>query len=117
MLAELAALFLRAGRVDDAEAHARESLAIADRLHDIPGCVFGVGLLSCVAAEQGESERAGRLWGAIEDKVAAAPLGGWQRHRDACEVRIRELAGPEFDHGHADGRVLTLDDAVAVALE
>jgi hypothetical protein len=117
MLAELAALFLRAGRVEDSEAHARESLGIAGRLRDISGCVFGVGLLACVAAEQGESERAGRLWGAIEDKVAAAPLGGWQRHRETCERRIREVAGPEFERGRAEGRALTLDDAVSMALE
>jgi predicted ATPase/class 3 adenylate cyclase len=116
MLAELAALFLRAGRVEDAEAHARESLGIADRLRDIPGCVFGVGLLACVAAEQGESERAGRLWGAIEDKVAAAPLGGWQRHREACAARMGKAAGPEFDRGRDAGRTLTLDDAVSLAL-
>jgi len=31
--------------------------------------------------------------------------------------RIRELAGPEFDRGRADGRALTLDDAVSIALE
>ena len=90
MLAELAALDLNAGRVEEAETHARESLAIAEQLHDRPGRVFGVGLLVWAAAERGEPERAGRLWGAIEDEVAGAPLGGWRRHRDACEVRIRE---------------------------
>ena len=116
MLAELAALFLRAGRVEDAEAHARESLGIADRLRDIPGCVFGVGLLACVAAEQGESERAGRLWGAIEDNVAAAPLGGWQRHREAAEARIAELADEAFERARAVGGELSLDDAVDEAL-
>lgn len=117
MLAELAALELNAGRVEEAETRARESLAIADRLHDRPGCVFGVGLLACVAAERGQPERAGRLWGAIEDKVAGAPLGGWRRHRETRERRIRELAGPEFERGRAEGRALTLDDAVSIALE
>jgi predicted ATPase len=117
MLAELAALFLRAGRVEEAEAHARQSLAIADRLHDRPGCVFGVGLLACLAAERGQPERAGRLWGAIEDRVAAAPLGGWQRHRAACAARMDKVAGPEFEAGRAKGGVLTLDDAVAIGFE
>jgi hypothetical protein len=37
MLAELAALALKAGRVEEAESHARQSLAIADRIHDRPG--------------------------------------------------------------------------------
>jgi predicted ATPase/class 3 adenylate cyclase len=117
MLAELAALELNAGRVEEAETLARESLAIAERLHDRPGRVFGVGLLACVAAECGQAERAGRLWGAIEDEEAGAPLGGWRRHRERCEGRIRELAGPEFDRGRAEGRALTLDDAVSIALE
>jgi predicted ATPase/class 3 adenylate cyclase len=116
MLAELAALSLNAGRVDDAELHARESLTIADELRDRAGRVFGVGLLACMAAERGQHERAGRLWGAIEEDDAHAPLGGWRRHRDACAARIREAAGPEFDRGHAAGIDMTLDDAVSVAL-
>jgi hypothetical protein len=103
--------------VEEAETHARESLAIADSLHDRPGRVFGVGLLAWAAAVRGERARAGRLWGAIEDQVAGAPFGGWQRHREACELQIRRLAGSEFDRGLAEGRALTLDDAVAIALE
>lgn len=117
MLAELAALALNADRVEEAETRARESLAIADSLHDRPGRVFGVGLLAWAAAARDEPERAGRLWGAIEDELAGAPLGGWQRHRDACELRIRGLAGSEFDRGLAEGRALTLDDAVSIALD
>jgi tetratricopeptide (TPR) repeat protein len=116
MLAELSALALREGRVDDADERARESLAIADRLGDRSGRVFGVGLLACVAAERGELERAGRLWGAIENEHAFAPLGGWQRHREACHVRIREAADEEFDSGLASGRLLELEDAVDEAL-
>jgi predicted ATPase len=115
-LAELACLSLNAGLLGEGEAHARESLAIADQLHDRPGRIFGVGILARVAAERGHSERAGRLWAVIEDEHAGAPLGGWRRHREACERRIRELAGPEFDRGYAEGQALTLDDAVALAL-
>ncbi len=116
MLAELAALSLREGRVDDAERDARESLALAASLRDRSGRVFGLGLLACVAAERGALERAGRLCGAIEDERAFAPLGGWQRHRDACYARIRKLANPAFDAGLAAGRELELDEAVAEAL-
>ncbi len=117
MLAELAALLLNGGRLDEAELRARESLVIADELRDRAGRVFGLGLLARVAAERGESERAGRFWGAIEDDDAVAPLGGWRRHRQECEARIREAAGPEFERGCAEGRGLTLDDAVSLALE
>ncbi|MGH2573810.1 MAG: ATP-binding protein [Actinomycetota bacterium] len=116
-LAELACLSLNAGLLEAGEASARESLAIADRLRDRPGRIFGVGILARVAAERGQGERAGRLWGAIEDEHAGAPLGGWRRHRDKCEARIREAAGPEFERGHAEGRGLTLEEAVSLALE
>jgi hypothetical protein len=116
MLAELAALSLATGSVDRADLHARESLAVANRLGDRAGRVFGVGLLACVAAERGELERAGRLWGAIEDEDAVAPLGGWRRHRSAFEARIRELATEEFERGRIEGREVALEEAVAYAL-
>ena len=116
-LAELACLSLNAGLVAEAEARARDSLEIAHRLRDRPGRIFGVGILAGVAAEHGQSERAGRLWGAIENEQAGAPLGGWRRHRNAVERRILELAGPEFERGRAEGRVSTLDDAVSLALD
>jgi predicted ATPase/DNA-binding SARP family transcriptional activator len=117
MLAELACLSLIAGRIDESEIRARESLALAEQLGDRAGRVFGVGLGAASAAERGQLERAGRLWGAIEDEDAGAPLGGWRRHRQACEALIREAAGPEFELGRAEGRTLTLNDAVALALE
>jgi predicted ATPase len=117
MLAELASLSLGAGRIGEAETRARESLALAEQLRDRPGRVFGVGLLAWVAAERGQSERAGRLWAAVEDEDAGAPLGGWRRHHQACEARVREAAGPAFDRGYAQGRAMTLDDAVLLALE
>jgi predicted ATPase len=116
LLAELASLSLNAGRVDEAEENARKSLAVADELRDRPGRVFGVGLLACVAAERGESEHAGLLWGSIEEADAVAPLGGWRAHRRECEARISGAAGPEFERGRTAGRELTLDAAVAVAL-
>jgi hypothetical protein len=116
VLAELAALSLREERVEDTEALARESLAIAAQLGDRSGRVFGVGLLACVAAQRGELERAGRLWGAIESERAFAPLGGWQRHRDTCHARIQQAADAEFALGLAAGRELELDVAVQEAL-
>ncbi len=116
MLAELAALHLREGRPGDAEAYAQESLTIAEQVRDRSGRVFGVGLLATIAAEQGDLERAGRLWGAIEHEQAFAPLGGWQRHRDACSARIEELAGADFEQALAAGRELELDEAVEYAL-
>ena len=116
MLAELAALALTAGRVDEAEARARDSLALSEELRDHAGRVFGVGLLASIAAARGEQKRAGRLWAAVETVDAVAPLGGFRRHRQACEAWIHAAAGREFEEGRAEGRALNLDDAVSLAL-
>jgi predicted ATPase/class 3 adenylate cyclase len=116
MLMELAALSLEAGRLDDAEAKARESLELANRMRDYGGRVFGVGVLAALAAERGDLDRAGRLWGAIEDDRVGAPLGGWLRHRGACEARIAKHEGAELDTSLDLGRGLSLDDAVDLAL-
>ena len=115
MLAELAQLDLAAGRIEVGREAALKSLAMNDEMRDRPGRLFGVGLLSRAAAETGDAERAGLLWGAIEDEDAGAPLGGWRRHRQATEERILELATPEFAHARARGRKLTLDEAVELA--
>ena len=116
MLIELAALSLEAGRLDDADEKAREALELAQGLRDYGGRVFGVGVLACVAAERGEVRTAGRLWGAIEEHRVGAPLGGWLRHREACEAHLTEHAGPELEQALASGRELSLDDAVELAL-
>ena len=115
-LAELACLSLNVDRVEEGDACARESLEIAVRLGDRPGRILGVGILARVAAERGQSERAGRLWAAVEQEDAVAPLGGWRRHREACTAAIGRVSGPDFDRGYAEGRDLTLDDAVSLAL-
>ncbi|MBA2425433.1 MAG: hypothetical protein H0V58_08750 [Actinobacteria bacterium] len=115
-LAELACLSLNAGLLEEGDACVRESLEIAVQLGDRPGRIFGVGILARIAAERGQSKRAGRLWAAVEDEDAVAPLGGWRRHREACEAGIRRVSGPDFDRGYAEGRDLTLDDAVSLAL-
>jgi predicted ATPase/class 3 adenylate cyclase len=115
MLAELAALSFEAGHVEEAESRARESLVIADQLHDRAGRVFAVGLLARGALERGQLERAGRLWGAIENEDAGAPLGGWRRHREAQAARMEDL-GPEFERGRVAGHELDLDEAVEEAL-
>ena len=117
MLAELAQLDLAAGRVEAGRDAALTALTMKNEMRDHPGRVFGVGLLARAAAEAGDEERAGLLWGAIEDEDAGAPLGGWRRHRQANEERLQELAGPEFERARVEGRELTLDDAVKLALE
>jgi len=114
-LDELAALSLRQGDIAAAETYAADALALHDSLGDRAGRVLGVGIHAAIAAQRGDAERAGRLWGAIEDQRAHAPHGGWERHRDDCRASIEQVAGPSFDAGRAAGRQLELADAVREA--
>jgi predicted ATPase/class 3 adenylate cyclase len=114
-LAERASLALSAGRLDEAEAHAREALSLAESLQDRAGRVLGVGLLAAIAAARDQHERARRLWSAVEHEDAVFPLGGWRRHRRACETLIRQ-SGALGSEGVADDR-LTLEDAARLALD
>jgi predicted ATPase len=111
MLAELACLELRASRLERAEELARESLAIADEIGDRPGRIFGVGLLAAVAAVRGEAELAARLWSAVAQEDAFAPLGGWRRHRDTCANFVAAVAE------RVKSAKLDLDKAVTLALD
>ena len=118
MILELAALSLEANKVDEADEKARAGLELARQLHDYGGRVLGVGLLACVAGLRGDPDRAGRLWGAIEGDRVRAPLGGWPRHRASCEATlVVSCGGAELDAAVAAGRHLSLDDAVALALD
>jgi hypothetical protein len=116
VLAELAQLDLAAGLLEEGRDAAFKSLAMKDEMRDRPGRVFGVGLMARAAAEAGDYERAGLLWGAIEDEDSGAPLGGWRRHREENEERIMELAGSDFEPARARGSEFTLDEAVSLAL-
>ena len=116
MLSEIAMLCLHSGRLDEAEQHAIRSLQLADANQDWGGRVFNVGILSTTAATRGESDRAGRLWGAIERELPGAPLGGWRRHRRECEQLIVKHANASFESARAAGRQMSLDEAIAAAL-
>jgi hypothetical protein len=111
--AELAAVSLTLGRTDDAARHARQTLLIA---HEPFSKVLAVGVLAGVAAEQGQHERAGQLWGTVEGQDAVSPLGGWRRFRPVCATYVQAAAGSAFERGQAEGRRWTLDQAVALAV-
>jgi predicted ATPase/class 3 adenylate cyclase len=117
----LGALERRAGQTERAAGHLGEALVMAREARD-PGHLMGaLLLLSLVINEQGDHERAARLLGAaarLEDDGAAMPppeLIAQMGDPDA-EVR-RTLSDEAFAAARAEGYAMTLDDAVALALE
>jgi predicted ATPase len=117
LLVERAHVLCTLERLAEAGESACAALEIARRIGHRAGRVWGVAAAARVAAERGEDERAGRLWGAIEADIARAPLAGWDRQHDALAAPIFAQAGPRFETARAGGHLLSLEDAVAAALE
>jgi predicted ATPase/class 3 adenylate cyclase len=107
---------LTLGRVEYARERAVSGLALAYSIGDRQGIVYGFALLAWAGAEAGETERTGRLWGAIDAEAGRGPIGQWEAERDDYAAHLSGVAGAEFDQGLEAGRRMALDDAVAYAL-
>ena len=76
------------GRPGEAERWGREGLQLAVQIGDRQMTVYLLALLSAAAAAQGEEERAGVLWGALEREELRGPVGQWEAERDAYWSRV-----------------------------
>ena len=117
MLGNLAEYLHEMGRGTEARARYEESLELLHRVGDRQNTLWALGAMARGAAEAGRLEQAGRLWGSVEAEETRGPLGWWVSEResfvDALSGYRNDLA---FARGLAEGRGLTLDEAVARAL-
>lgn len=104
------------GRPSEAEECSRASLAIAREMDDRIGLIDGLAFLARAAADLGDIERAGRLWGAIQAEVERAPVAGWDYERGRTEPHIVAHTGARLDDCFDAGRALALADAVQYGL-
>jgi tetratricopeptide (TPR) repeat protein len=116
MLLALVESLVELGRVEEAEASAREGLALARRIGDRQSIVFGLALLAWIASVRGDLTRAGRLWGAVEAEGARAPVGQWEDERETYADKVLGPGGPDLEPFRRDGRGLSLSAAVDEAL-
>jgi predicted ATPase len=116
MLRRLADRALEHEDVVEATALLQESLRLSHELGDRISVVFALARLARTAAETGQDERAGRLWGALEAEEEGGALGAWYGQRERFAPAVLAHAGPEFDRGRAEGRLLSLETAVREAL-
>ncbi len=107
---------IESGRLHEAEESIRAGVALTQRLGDRQHLVYGLALLARVAFDRNELPRAGLLWGAVEAEEQRGQIGQWEADRH--EVADVLLAGPDpdFERGRAQGRRLSLDEAVGRAL-
>ncbi|MBV9546434.1 MAG: tetratricopeptide repeat protein [Chloroflexi bacterium] len=128
MTTELASLAVATYHLRDIERALRFSSEVLTLRRDLGARVYQPSSLSVVAglaARKHQAEAAARLHGAavqLRDVVDVEGAGGWGApvndliRRDLANARLR--IGPEaFGHAVAQGRLLTLEHAVATALE
>ena len=100
----------------------KEGLAIRRELGDRLGIARALEGLATVVAALGSSLRAARIWGAAERlrEEIGSPLPPTERARyGQCEAAARTDIGDDatFDRAWQEGRALTLDQAIELALE
>ena len=79
--------------------------------------VYLLSLIARCAVEHDDTERAGRLWGAIETEEARAPMAQWEMEREAYAAPLLRRAGAGFERGRILGRTISLDEAVTQAVD
>jgi ATP/maltotriose-dependent transcriptional regulator MalT len=104
-------------RFDDVERYARTGLAVAHRIGERQYRIYLLALLARAAVEHGRLERAGTIWGSVEAEERHGPFGQWEREGSDYSAPVLAHDGPEFARGRERGRSLTIDEAVAYALD
>ena len=114
--------FLAHGRGDDMQAlsYFREGLALVWELKDKRGVAEAIAGLAVVAGAQGQTIRAARLLGQIEALLtsigASLDMADQTEHdKSMADARAR-LCVDAFEAARAEGRVMSLEQAVVFAL-
>jgi len=118
----LAGALLRLGRLDEARQDMLQALRQFHAASDAAGVTLVLDDLSALAVTIGEPERGARLWGAARHLVSTTGATLATVVDDAIQLQVRAnvrtaMAPDVLDRLAAEGAALTLDEAVAYALE
>ena len=102
------------GDLDAAEGHALRCLELSLSLGDRRRVVLTAAKLAVFAAERGNAEQAGRLWGAIESEQTSRPVRQWENDREKLEALVLRVDGPAFARARAEGRLLSIAGAAGL---
>ncbi len=113
MRSDAAETALQLGRSDVAVSSAEAALHGAWEHRDRRISLYALALLARSALETGDTEYAGRLWGAVE---AENEDSGVLAVDESLIAPLRAVDDPGFARGRENGRMSSLAEAVAVAL-
>jgi non-specific serine/threonine protein kinase len=109
-----AALELERGHLGAAGEHALAALGLHRQLGNNRGVLACAVKLAFIAAEHGQAERAGRLWGAVESEQESRPVPRWEKIRAQYGDRVLAADGEIFARGRAEGRLLSIARALGL---
>ena len=78
--------------------------------------MFAAAELALIAADRGDTERAGRLWGAIESGQISTPVRQWENVREELEPLVLRVDGPAFASARAEGSLLSIAEAARLEI-
>ena len=116
----IGAIYLQMGRVDEADAHLRESLA---ERGEVPGAVGMVTMnfLAAVASSRGDHHRSLRLFGfaqAVTERMGTSPpIGLFMQYGDLINLSMAAVDQRTAEELVAEGKAMSEEEAVAYALE
>ena len=116
-LAELAEASAEDGDQAGAGALARQAVSLGHEIGNGPTLAYCFALLAQLAAADGAHERAGALWGALEALEERGEAFVDSTERAEFERKVIAEPSPGFETGRRQGRALTVDEAVALALD
>jgi tetratricopeptide (TPR) repeat protein len=121
VLRSLGLIALRQRRLADAQKYYRESTAIAweaKEIYLLPSSIEG---LAAVAVDTRSAEHASRLFGAAQRmrELLAVPPLPWEKSivDDGCRALTAVLAPSDLDSLGQQGRAMSIEQAIAAALE
>ena len=98
-----------------------ESLSLRWALRNTAGCAWCLEGLAQIAGALGHTVRAARLWGAAEalrTRIGASLSPAERSRHDGCVAATRaRLDAATFEAAWAEGQAMTLEQAIAYALE
>jgi ATP/maltotriose-dependent transcriptional regulator MalT len=103
------------------EALAREAVACKHAVGHRFGLTVALETLAWMAAERGQHQRSACLLGSaqrVRDEISLAPVNLYRaQHARTVSITVRGMGQKAFDAAFAQGRTMTIGEAVAVAIE
>jgi predicted ATPase/DNA-binding SARP family transcriptional activator len=117
LLCQLGEMRREHGDLERAAATCRDAVSLANDLGDVRHLLQGIANLAIIAGNNGDTLRAGRLWGAAESLEARGEATINRETRETYREAANALPTTELRARLTEGGVMTLEETIAFALE